>query len=390
MPHCEVRMVTESLFYQDAYLQTFSATVRSCTAQASNRFAIVLDQTAFYPEGGGQPGDTGALNGCPVVDTQEADGQILHICTAPLAPGTVVTGQIDWPRRFDLMQQHSGEHLVSGLIHRRYGYDNVGFHMGSDRITIDFNGVLHESDLREIERLANAAVCADLATEITYPSPAELEALAYRSKKELSGPVRIVAFPGVDLCACCGTHVRRTGEIGLIQLISCTKFRDGVRIELLCGQRALDYVATVREQNLQISNLLSAKVEKTADAVRRLQQELADTRQQMAELEAGWFAEKAARFADAGDVLLFEAPLSADSVRRLAVAVLETCGGRCAVFSGDDLHGYKYAIGAQNGDLRALVKTLNSTLHGRGGGKPFFVQGSVMAKKAEIAAFFHN
>ncbi|MGI6012740.1 MAG: alanyl-tRNA editing protein [Oscillospiraceae bacterium] len=383
-------MKTELLFYQDTYLQTFSATVRSCVEKSANLFAIVLDRTAFYPEGGGQPGDTGTLNGFPVVDTQEVDGNIVHLCTMPLAPGTSVTGEINWSHRFDLMQQHSGEHLVSGLIHKQYGYDNVGFHLGSDRITIDFNGELDEAGLRKIERLANEAVWADIATEITYPTPEELELLDYRSKKELTGSVRIVAFRGIDTCACCGTHVRRTGEIGPIQLVSCTKFRDGVRIELLCGKRALTYTATILNQNAQISALLSAKVGETAAAVQRLQQELSDTRSQLAALEKQLFAEKAAKFVGKGDVLLFEEGLSADSVRRLTDAILETCGGRCAVFSGDDTNGYKYAIGEQDGNLRDFVKLLNNTLHGRGGGKPFFVQGSVTAKKAEITAFFHQ
>lgn len=381
-------MTTEALYYQDAYLQTFSATVLSCTEGKKGLFSVVLDRTAFYPEGGGQPGDTGTLNDIPVVDTRESGETIVHLCESPIEPGTVVTGQIDWARRFDLMQQHSGEHLVSGLVHAQYGYDNVGFHMGADRITIDFNGELDEAGLRDIERQANEAVWADIPAEIFYPTPEELEVLDYRSKKALTGSVRIVAFPGVDVCACCGTQVRRTGEVGPILLLSCTKFREGVRVEMLCGQRALEHITMVREQNSNISVLLSAKLGETSDAVRRLQQELADTRQQLAELENRIFAEKAAQFAGAGDVLTFEADLSADAVRRLAVAIMERCGGRCAVFSGNDTDGYKYAIGEENGDLRGFVKAMNGALQGRGGGKPFFAQGSVAAARAEIEAFF--
>ena len=383
-------MKTEPLFYQDAYLQTFSATVLSCAEQPSKLFAILLDQTAFYPEGGGQPGDIGTLNGHSVVDTQEINGNIVHLCTASFPAGASVTGKIDWSHRFDLMQQHSGEHLVSGLIHKKYGYDNVGFHMGADRITIDFNGELDEAGLREIERLANEAVWADLATKISYPTSEERETLDYRSKKELTGNVRIVTFPGIDTCACCGTHVRRTGEIGPIQLLNCTKFRNGVRIEMLCGRRAMQYIEMTTGQNACISVLLSAKISETAKAVQRLQQELSDTKFQLSVLEKQLFAEKAAKFSGKGDVLLFEEGLSADAVRRLTDAISETCGGRCAVFSGDDQTGYKYAIAQQNGNLQDFITTLNTTLHGRGGGKPFFVQGSVLAKKTEIIAFFQE
>ena len=207
-------METEKLFYQDAYLCETTAKVLECR-QGKHGYEIVLDKTCFYPEGGGQPGDRGTINGIPVTDTHEKDGLVLHYTKEPIEVGTEVTAVIDWNRRFDLTQQHSGEHMVSGVIHRIYGYDNVGFHMGADMVTIDFSGELTEQQLREVEQEVNERIWLDSPVKCWYPTSEELKEIPYRSKKELAGRVRIVEFPDADICACCGTHVAHTGEIGL-------------------------------------------------------------------------------------------------------------------------------------------------------------------------------
>ena len=288
------------------------------------------------------------------------------------------------------MQQNSGEHIVSGLIHAAFGYDNVGFHMGSDVITIDFNGELTREQMREIEQEANRRIWENREVEITFPTGEELRQLPYRSKKELTGQVRIVTFPGADVCACCGTHVKRTGEVGMVKLLSLQKFREGGRMEMLSGERVLAYLNTVEEQNHRISVALSAKPEKTADAVERLQEENLRLRGRVADLEEELFGRIAAGYQGAGDVLLLMEGLEPDRVRRLADLVMRSCGGRCAVFSLSPDGSYKYAIGKENGDLRSLTKEMNGALHGRGGGKPFFVQGSVQAREQEIRAFFER
>ena len=380
-------MATQRLYYEDAYLRRFEATVLSCEPKKKH-FAVVLDRTAFFPEGGGQAPDLGTLNGIEVLDVQEQGDEVVHTCAKPLEPGAAVTGEIDWPRRFALMQQHSGEHLVSGLVHERYGWNNVGFHMGADCMTIDFSGPIPPEDLPGLELAANEAVWADLPSEVLLPTPEELEHLHYRSKKALTGQVRLVRFPNTDLCACCGTHVARTGEIGLIKILSCVKFHEGVRIELMCGSQALNYLSAIHAQNHEVSTLLSAKPLQTAQAVRRVLDERADALYRLTFEENRRFAETAESLAGAGDCLLFEEGLPPDGVCKLAVAVMEKCGGRCAVFSGSDDADYKYAMGQENGDLRALTKQMNAALNGRGGGKPFFVQGSVNTKRSEIEAFF--
>lgn len=377
----------EKLYEEQPYQIEFSASVVSCT-QEKKGFEIILDQTAFYPEGGGQPWDTGTLGGVRVLEVHERDGHVIHLCGAPLNPGTQVTGAIDWDRRFDLMQQHSGEHIVSGIAHTKWGCDNVGFHMGADVITIDLNVVLDEEQLRELETAANRYLWDDHPISVTFPSPTELETLEYRSKKALAGRVRIVSFPGADTCACCGTHVATSGQVGLVKLLSVQKFRDGVRIELVCGGRAVRYLNQVTDQNRQVSNLLSAKVFETGAAVRRLLEENAALKSRILTMENHRFSALAQQAAGAKDVLFFEEGLSPDGLRRLCDTLLRVCSGRCACFSGDDEHGYPYAIGQQGGDLRAFTKQMNQELRGRGGGKPEFVQGSVLATRNEIESFF--
>ncbi len=377
---------TKKLYYDDPFLREFSARVLSCEA-GKGGYSVVLDATAFYPEGGGQGADHGALGTAHVLDVHEKDGVITHLCDAALTPGETVRGTIDWARRFDHMQQHSGEHICSGLICEAYRCDNVGFHMGADIVTIDFNADIDWDGLMEIERRANEYICEDHGIDIHFYRGAELDAIEYRSKKPLDGDVRIVSFPGADCCACCGTHVKSSGQVGLVKFLSCQKFREGVRIELLCGARAYRYLAATWEQNLRVAQSLSAKPTESAAAVARMADELGQLKLRASRLEAQVFAQVAARLAGEGDVVLFEEDMSPESVRKLCDAVMNTCGGRCAVFAGTD-GAWKYALGQLDGDLRELVKSLNEALRGRGGGKPNFAQGSASCTRAEAEAFF--
>ena len=266
-------METVKLYYENAFLREFDGVVVDCRPQGK-KWLVILDQTAFYPEGGGQPADHGILGGAKVTDVHERDGVILHTCDRALPEGEAVHGEIDWPRRFDHMQQHSGEHIVSGMLCEAYHCDNVGFHMGADVVTIDYNAEIPWEGVLEIERRANRYIQENHVPRIWWPSQEDLEALSYRSKRALEGPVRITRFPGADTCACCGTHVGSSAEIGLVKFIGWQKFRDGVRLELLCGQRALEYLSLSWQQNSAVGRELSVKPDKTAQAVERLQGEL--------------------------------------------------------------------------------------------------------------------
>ena len=380
-------MQIRKLYYEDPHTETFTATVLSCE-QTQKGYAVVLDATAFYPEGGGQAADTGTLNGIRVLDTREQAETVVHLCEAALDVGSAVEGIIHWEKRFHRMQQHSGEHIVSGIIHRRYGYHNVGFHMGSDIITIDFDGIIPAEDLNSIEAEANSAVWRNLAVKCWYPSEDALPQVFYRTKRALPWPVRIVEIPGFDSCACCGTHVAATGEIGLIKLFTVVGFRGGTRMEMACGASALKLLNETYEQNRQVSQAFSAKIQETGAAARRMNEVEAQLKYRIVGLQKKIFDRIAADCAGAGDVVYFAENLDNTAVRDLADAIAEVSGGAAAVFSGSDETGYAFCLVTRQGDLRQLGRDMTKALNGRGGGKPTFQQGRVQAKKADIEAFF--
>ena len=381
--------MTDKLYYESSHRKDFEAQVISCEPEGEG-YKVVLDKTVFFPEGGGQYADTGILGGVHVLDAQEKDGIIYHYTDGALTPGEIVKGEIDWEKRFESMQQHSGEHIISGIVHGRFGYNNVGFHLGADYCTMDFDGPITKEQLKEIEEEANRIVYKNLNIEILYPTKEELKDLTYRSKIEIEGQVRIVNIPGVDICACCGPHVTHTGEIGMVKLLSVEKFREGVRIEMICGKRVLDYLNMVNDQNHQISVKLSAKMDKIAQAVERLQEENFRLKGQVGQMVDDMCRKEAERYAGSGSVLIFMDGMDVDSVRKLADAVTQTCQGCCAVFSKNADGSFKYAMGEKDGDLRQFTKEMNAKLNGRGGGKPFFVQGSVQATEEEIRRFFEQ
>ncbi len=380
-------METRKLYYEDSHIQRFFAQVLSCT-QAEQGFEVILDATAFYPEGGGQDADTGTLGGVAVLDTRERGEAVVHLCQSPLEPGSTVEGLIDWSARFPRMQQHSGEHIVSGIIFRRYGWQNKGFHMGTDIITIDVEGIVPPEDLPAIEAEANAAVWENRPVKTWYPTPEELPTIPYRSKKALTGAVRIVEFPGFDICACCGTHVQRSGEIGLIKMLSSVHFRGGSRIEMACGEQALRLLNTAYEQNKLVSQAFSAQPADTGAAARRMNESLAELKYRIVGLQRQIFTATARSYAGRGNILHFEEALDSTSLRELADAIAETCGGVACVFSGSDEAGYGFCLVTREGDLRSLGREMTKALNGRGGGKPVFQQGRVQGKKAEIEGFF--
>ena len=381
--------MTRKLYYEDCHLAVFSAAVTGCE-KSDKGYEITLDATAFYPEGGGQACDLGTLNGVAVLDVRERDEEIIHLCSQPLEVGAAVEGIIDYGRRFDLMQQHTGEHIVSGIIHARYGYHNVGFHMGANFTEIDFDGVIPTDDLEIIETEANKALWKNLAVTCWYPSQEELPNVFYRTKRELPWPVRIVQVPGYDSCACCGVHVARTGEVGLVKLFSVVGLRGGSRIEMACGGRALELLNRIYRQNTQVSQAFSAKIFETGAAARRMNEALAAEKFRGISLQRKLFAITAESYVNCVDVLHFEDGLEPALVRELADAIAQKCAGRAAVFSGSEEAGYSYCLATREGDLRPFGKEMNGALNGRGGGKPNFLQGSVKATKVEIHKFFEN
>ena len=382
-------METRKLYYEDCHLSAFSARVVSCEP-AEKGFEVTLDATAFYPEGGGQACDLGTLGSARVLDVREKGEAVVHLCDRALEVGAMVEGIIDYARRFDLMQQHTGEHMVSGVIHKRYGYHNTGFHMGSDVITIDFDGVIPAEDLPAIEAEVNAGIWQDLPLRCWYPAEEELPQVGYRTKKALPWPVRIVEVPGYDKCACCGIHVARTGEVGLVKLFTVISFRGGSRMEMACGKRALAMLNAAFDQNRQVSQAFSAKIWETGEAARRMNETLEQEKQRFSQLLRKQFESIAVNYVNSGNVLHFEEGLDSVQVRMLADAIAEKCGGRAAVFSGTEETGYAYCLVTREGDLGQFGKEMTAALKGRGGGKPNFQQGRVSAAKEQIEAFLRS
>ena len=379
-------MEVKKLYYADSHLKEFTATVTGCT-ETKGGWNVTLDATAFYPTGGGQECDLGVLGDAKVLDVKEQGEEIFHLCDAPLEVGSVVAGAIDWERRFDHMQQHSGEHLVMGRVYEKFGYHNVGFHMGEHLVTIDLNGPVTWEELQEIENEVNAQIWENRPVKCWYPAPEELPNVNYRSKKPLPWPVRIVEFAGADVCACCGTHVKYTGEIGMVKFVSCIKFKEGVRIELASGKRALKLLQEIFEQNRQVSQTFSAKILETGIAAQKFNDMLVQEKYRSVGLQRKIFAAIADSYAGKSRVLHFEEGLQPGQVRELADTIAEKAE-TAIVLSGSDEAGYALCIISKTADTRELGKAVNAALNGRGGGKPGAFQGSVQASRAQIEEFF--
>ncbi len=381
--------MTIRLFDKDSHIREFDAVVLSCEPGRDGQYLVTLDQTAFFPEGGGQPADSGMLDTVRVTDAHERDRVIYHTVSAPLKPGAAVHGVLDWEPRLRRMQNHSGEHIVSGLIHRAYGFANVGFHIGSRDVTLDFDGVIERDGLQRIEYLANVAVAENVPVTAEYPAPDALAQMAYRSKLELTENVRIVTIAGYDRCACCAPHVKRTGEIGMIKLLDYIHYKGGIRIHMQCGLDALDDYNEKYGNVAQIAASLSVKQCDAAAAVARLEQSMSAQKQVIAELKRELVRAKLAGITQSeSGLLLFEPALDMDGLRALAEGAAKLRGGICAVFAGHDGAGYQYAAASQTQDMRAFARELNAALAGRGGGSAAMIQGSAAADANTIRAFF--
>ena len=379
--------MTVRLYYEDAHRPEFTARVLSCR-EAGGRWLTVTDRTAFFPEGGGQPGDRGVLGGTAVLDVHEKDGEIVHICAGPLPEGETVSGAVDWPLRFERMQIHSGEHIVSGHAHALWGCENVGFHMTERCAVIDFDKELNADELARLERLANETVWADLPVNVLYPTAEELERIPFRQKKELSGQIRLVEIPGVDVCACCAPHVKTTGQIGLIRITDAMRHRGGVRLTLTAGAAALENAAALERDAGELSRLFSAPRTELPAAAQRLLSELEKQKALRAELEKEYVSLLAGAAPAGDDICLFPAgEVSAAAMRLLAEKLTAGRAGLCGVFvsAGD---GWRYVIASRSADLRARTREINGALRGRGGGSAEMIQGSASASRQEIEAYF--
>lgn len=379
---------TVRLYDQDAYATKFEAEVLACEEGEKKEkkvYQVWLDQTLFFPEEGGQSPDMGTIDGIKVLDVQIKDEVITHTLAAPLAVGTMVKGVVDWKHRFYNMQQHSGEHIFSGIVHNRFGYDNVGFHLSDSIVTMDFNGVITAEDIEEIETEVNQAIIENIPVEVSYPTKEELKVLEYRSKIEIEGQVRIVTIPGYDVCACCAPHVRRTGEIGMLKVMNVQSYKGGVRISILCGFRALeafrqkaDIITELMAQFSTNQEALVENVTKLKNTNQTMKNQLASAKQELMEYKVAAIPE------DSENAILFESDLDTPVVRNVVNGLVEKFTGICAVFVGNDESGYQFIIGSKNKDCRQIAAALREKLSARGGGSDKMIQGSVAASQLQI------
>lgn len=376
--------MSDKLYYSDSHLRSFEATVVSSFFNGKY-WETALDRTAFFPEGGGQRADTGTLGGVAVLDVQEKGGEIVHFCDGELAVGASVRGEIDWEKRFSNMQSHSGEHIVSGIVHNRFGFDNVGFHMGADGIIVDFDGYISPEELREVELEANRIIWENRSIRAYFPDPALLPSLSYRSKLELTENVRLVEIEGVDLCACCAPHVSRTGEIGMIRILDSQRRREGVRIRMLAGSAALADAISKDAVVSEASRLLSAKPENVGEAISRVLRERDDMQYRLRGLRikeidgivaaipegAVNFCHISDDYAQADDLMLIK-------------GALPRCRGVVFTLTGGDEGGYRFIIASESVKLRNKIIELREKFEVKGGGSDAMAQGSVVGSAEAI------
>ncbi|MBQ6847630.1 MAG: alanyl-tRNA editing protein [Clostridia bacterium] len=379
--------MTEKLYDSDSFLKEFTATVLE-SSQTADGYITILDKTAFFPEGGGQPSDIGFLNDAKVYDVQISNGLIYHYTTKQFQKGQTVTGRLDFDRRFDFMQQHSAEHIVSGIAHNLFGCENVGFHLSRDIVTLDFDKPLNKEQLLKIEKIANKKVWENVAFNCRYPDSETLKGLNYRSKKELEGEIRIVEIESTDTCACCAPHVKNAGQIGLIKLLDTEKLRGGIRIELKAGNRALEDYNLKYENVKKISFALATSQNETALSVERLLQNMAEQKSEITALKHEKIKAAAESFNPESLITaIFEDNLTVKDLQVFSDALHKAHGGIRAVFSETET-GFAFAICGD--DLDPFFQNFKAEFKIKGGGRNGMVQGTVQAEKTKLISFFNS
>jgi len=375
-------MQTIKLYDDNAYETSFEATVISCEKyeKKENSYRLLLDKTLFFPEEGGQQSDIGMIDDakvCYVEIVKEVDEEkIYHIVDKDFKEGTVVSGKVDFTRRFDQMQQHSGEHIFSGLVHSKYGYNNVGFHLGENIVTLDFDGMLTDSEVLEIEQMANEIISKNVAIKTYYPSESELEKLDYRSKKKLEGPVRIVEIEGVDICACCAPHVRMSGEITLLKVTSRINYKGGVRISIECGKRALKTLFSTYEMMKGIAANLSTSMELVDASIKKQADENQKLRAKLLSIKNKIIDEKINEIDVNKDFLYIDENLDMKFMQHIVNGAMEKTNMLCIAFSMDG-DKCKFVIGSADEKAQDAFSILKAKFKVKGGGSSKMVQGSI-------------
>ena len=373
---------TIKLYENDSYIKDFSGTVLSCK-EKDGAYFVVLNQTAFFPEGGGQDADKGKIGEADVLDVQIKNDVIYHKVNKAINENEEVTCKLDWETRFSRMQNHTGEHIVSGVIHSLFGYNNVGFHMNDTLVTLDVDGPLNDEDIKKIELKSNKAIYENKSIKAIYPTAEELPEYDYRSKLDITEGVRLIEIEDYDLCACCAPHVAKTGEIGIIKIIGYIPYKKGTRIEMLCGLLAFNDYSNLHITNKSVMNMLSAKRFEIAESVERIQGELGSVRSENKKLLSQLATLKMEKHINGNTVCVFIDGVSYDELRNCSNSLIEEYE-YCYLFSNTDADNYIYVVSSKENNVRELVQNLNKTFNGKGGGRDTYAQGKIIASKMEI------
>lgn len=379
-------MKTHKLYYDDAYIRAFDARVLACEPEG-DRWRCVLDATAFFPTEGGQSADTGTLGGVAVADVVEREGVLYHMLPSPLRVGETVHGAIEWPERLRKMQSHSAEHILSGIFFRRFGWENVGFHLADCGFVFDTSGELSDAAIAEAEREANEIIWQNAPVTAWFPDAAELASLSYRSKLDLTENVRLVRIGEVDLCACCAPHVASTGEIGMVKILDAMRHRGGMRIRAKAGIDALEEFRARCAAAESVSRLLSVPQEDIASGVQRLLGERDGLKEKVSAAQNALLQRQIGDMRPTRGHMLLFADCDMDGLRALCNAGAPLCGGVCAAFSGAD-GDWRFVMASGTQDVRAFFAAVRDALKARGGGKAEMISGSSAAGRGAIEACF--
>ena len=396
-------MSTVKLYDNQPYETEFTAKIIKISSidRENNLYELVLDQTLFFPEAGGQSCDKGSINigdfstvvEKVVIDNEDIITHIIH-SEHPLQPdnliGIEIAGMIDWTHRFSNMQQHSAEHIFSGIVHRKYGFENVGFHLSDNNVTMDYSGYLSPEQVAEIESETNRVIAQNISITCYYPNENEFKDIDYRCKSELSGDIRIVEIEGVDICACCCPHVKQTGEIGLMKVISSIRYKGGIRLSILCGFRALEYFNSLYAQMGELKSLLSAEQSEIVNTVTLLKNEKDELKNKLREINREQLVSEIDNLADGSPALIFADDINPKSQREALNYLISKRNNYCGILVGNDKKGYSYLIGSNNLDSVLVQAKLKEGLNAKGGGKKEMIQGFAQASRNEIEALLNT
>lgn len=371
-------MVKNTLYYENAYIEKFESIVKECIKE-NEKIKVVLENTAFYPEGGGQPSDTGVIDDVKVFRVEEKNSKIFHIVEKEIPVGKKVKCNINFKERFINMQNHTAEHIVSGLICKNFDATNVGFHIGADFTTMDFNKNLSADDMKRIEISANEAIYENIEVKTKIYENREVKNLSYRSKIDLKEDVRLIEIPGYDVCACCGIHVARTGEIGIIKLVKIEKYKSGVRIYMLAGSKALEDYDNKYEQVSKISSLLSLKLDEVYTGVKALSKEIEELKKEKNSLKEIIFEQEISNLDKQENIIIEKENLDMKDMKNYCEKLKTKSEKISAVVSNG-----RFIMMSDTEDLKLILEDLKTKLDLQGGGNSQMVQGMIKCETKKL------